>query len=252
MIKELRHRIILDQVNTQHTVNVEELSDLLKVSTATIRRDLIDLEVKGSVNRVHGGATVKHSAPEPFVLARSGLQRDAKRRIGKAAAGMVKDGETIIISTGTTTEAMIPFLADKTDLTVITNALNIAYRLTQFEHINTIVLGGLLRTREYDMQGHISESSLSDLVATRLFRGVYGIHPRHGLTASDLLMVRTDQRMIKMTQELVIVADHTKICRVGSVQLAPVTAAAVIITDTDAPEEEVERLRKLGVNIMLV
>ena len=252
MIKESRQRIILDQVNTQHTVNVEELSTMLRVSEATIRRDLIDLETRGVLNRVHGGATVKQSLPEPFIMARSGLQRDAKRRIGKAAAGLVKDGDTIIISTGTTTEAMIPFLADKTNLTVITNALNIAYRLTQYEHITTVVLGGVMRTREFDLLGHITESSLTDLVANRLFRGVYGIHPRHGLTASDILHVRTDQRMIKMTQELIIVADHTKICRVGSVQLAPVTAASYIITDNDAPEEEVERLRVLGVNMVLV
>lgn len=252
MIKESRQRIILDQVNTQQTVNVEELSNMLKVSEATIRRDLIDLESKGAVSRVHGGASLKHSAPEPFTMARSGLQRDAKRRIGKAAAELVKDGETIIISTGTTTEAMIPFLADKANLTVITNALNIAYRLTQYEHITTVVLGGVMRARELDLLGHITESSLSELVATRLFRGVYGIHPRHGLTGSDILHIRTDQRMIQMTQELIIVADHTKICRVGSVQLAPINAASVIITDTDAPEEEVARLRELGVNVMLV
>lgn len=247
-----RHHKILEYLQTNHAADVEELSNLCKVSPATIRRDLNYLHKQGEIDRVRGGGILKESQAEPLVLPRANLHYEAKRRIGKAAADLVKDGETIIISTGTTTEAMIPFLTEKSGLTVITNALNVAYRLTPYENIATIVLGGLLRHRELDLLGHITDNSLSDLVATKLFRGVRGIHYKQGLTATDIMHVRTDEKMITKVQELIIVADHSKFNRMGSVQLGPVTVASTIITDNEAPMEEVERIRQLGVRVILV
>jgi len=251
-LRATRHQRILDYINHNRTANVDELSKLCGVSPATIRRDLNYLQGQGDINRVRGGAILDKKQVEPFVLPRATMQHEAKQRIGRAAADLISDGETIIISTGTTTEAMVSFLAEKKGLTVITNALNICYRLSQYEHITTIVLGGFLRHQEYDLLGHITENSLSDLVVSKLFRGISGIHYKQGLSGTNVMHVRTDRIMIEHVQELIILADHTKFFRTGSVHLGPVNTASTIITDVDAPIEDVGRIRELGVNFILV
>lgn len=251
-MKEIRQQKILDYLNINKSANIEELSKYCDVSEATIRRDLNYLETTEDLIRVRGGALRKIRKIEPFVLPRSIIQADAKKRIGKAAADLVQDGETIIVSTGSTTEAMIPYLSEKKGLTVITNALNVAYQLTKFENIRTIVLGGLMRHSEFDLLGHITEDSLSDLVATKLFRGVKGVHPKLGLTASDVGHVRTDRKMIDIVQELIILADHTKFYSNGPIKVGPVSIASTIITDINAPKEEVEIIRTMEVRVITV
>lgn len=251
-MKETRHQKILDYLFSHQSANIDELSKHCDVSAATIRRDLDDLESSGELIRVRGGAMRKNDKVDAFFLARSLIQADVKRRIGKAAADMVQDHDTIIVSTGTTTEAMIPFLSEKKDLTVITNALNVAYQLTKYENIITIVLGGFLRNSELDLLGHITENSMVDLVASKYFRGVKGISPRQGLTASDVIHVRTDRKMIEIVQELIILADHTKFFSMGSTQVGPVSIASTVITDVNAPEEQVEMIRDMGVKVIQV
>ncbi|MDK2980510.1 MAG: DeoR family transcriptional regulator, aga operon transcriptional repressor [Chloroflexota bacterium] len=252
MTKASRQQRILEYLNVHQTVDIEELSKLCNVSTTTIRRDLSDLTDAGDIERVHGGAVIKDLQVEPFVLPRANFHYEQKRRIGKAAAELVNDGDTIIISTGTTTEAMIPFLSEKNGLTVITNALNIAYKLSFYQHITTIVLGGILRHQEYDLLGHITENSLSGLVASKLYRGVMGIDVKHGFTATDITHVRTDEKLIEVVQEMIIVADHSKFRQIGSISLAPITAAAAIITDNEAPQDVIQEIRDAGVKVIAV
>ncbi len=251
-MRETRHQKILDYLLSHQSADIDELSKFINVSEATIRRDLDYLESTGDLIRVRGGALKKIEKIEPFVLPRSLIQADIKKRIGKAAADLVQDNDTIIVSTGSTTEAMIPFLSEKVGLTIITNALNVAFQLTRFENISTIVLGGLLRQSEFDLIGHITEDALSGLVATKFFRGVKGIHPKQGLTASDVVQVRTDRKMIDTVQDLIILADHTKFNSMGSIQVGPISIASVIITDVDAPKDDLELIRQMGVNVITV
>lgn len=252
MTKASRQQRILEYLNIHQTVDIEELSRLCNVSTTTIRRDLNELTDNDDIERVHGGAVMKDMHVEPFILARANFHFEQKRRIGKAAADLVINGDTIIISTGTTTEAMIPFLSEKKDLTVITNALNIAYRLSFYQHITTIVLGGLLRHKEFDLLGHITENALSGLVASKLYRGVAGINIKHGFTATDIAHVHTDQKIIEIVQEMIIVADHSKFRQTGSISLAPITSASTIVTDTEAPTDQIAQIRALGIKVLVV
>lgn len=106
MTKASRQQRILKYLNIHQSVDIEELSKLCSVSTTTIRRDLNELTGTGDIERVHGGAVIKDIQIEPFVLPRSNFHYDQKRRIGKAAADLINDGDTIMISTGTTTEAI--------------------------------------------------------------------------------------------------------------------------------------------------
>jgi DeoR family transcriptional regulator of aga operon len=162
----------------------------------------------------------------------------------------VHDGETIIITGGTTTEAMVPFLATKSNLTVITNAVNIAYRLGSYPQIAVIVLGGWLQHAESYLLGHLTEQALQDLQAAKLLHSVHGLDPEHGLTGTTLQSVETDRTIIAHAGELVILADHAKFGLIGPVRMGPVNAASTIVTDRDAPREMVETLRKQGIVVL--
>jgi DeoR/GlpR family transcriptional regulator of sugar metabolism len=251
MLTKRRQQLLLDYITAHESAQVSKLCEEFDISISTVRRDLIELEGQGLISRVHGGAVLVDKNIEPPIIQRSVYQAEEKQRIGEAAARLVNDNDTIMITSGTTTEAMIPFLANKKNLTVITNAINNAYHLTQYPHIAVVMLGGWLRHAEYSVHGHLTESGLSDLHPQKLFHGIFGVCATTGLTGSDLQEVQTDRSLISAIPELIILADHTKFCRAGPVRLAPIEAASIIVTDTKAPEKEVSALREKGIEVIL-
>jgi len=251
MLSVERKQRILDYLASQKSVQVNELSGYLDVSLATVRRDLQELEDQGSLRRVHGGAVIVNRQSEPPILLRKYQQAEVKQRIGAAAAALVGDNETIFLASGTTTEAAIPFLADKLNITIITNAINIAQQLIHYPQISTIVLGGWLRHSELSLLGHLTEQALQDLRADKLFLGAFGIDPDYGLTGSNVQEVQTDHQIISIARELIVLADHTKFGKVGNIRLAPMEAVSTVVTDHEAPATQVEALRNLGVRVIL-
>lgn len=252
MLSVERHQQILEKVLSRKSVRVNELSDILDVSVATIRRDLSQMEERGLIQRVHGGAIPVEDSEEPPILHRKSKQYEAKQRIGIAAADLVKDNETIIITSGTTTEGMVPYLTGKNGLTVITNALNIASQLARYSHISVIVLGGWLRHSEFSMHGHLTDQALQDLHADKLFHGIFGLDPEFGLTGADMQEVQTDRKILSAAQQLIILADHTKFGVIGQIRLVPVERANTIITDDRTPEHFIGALLEKGVRVIQV
>ena len=250
MLSVERHHQILEHILNKKSVRVNELSDMLDVSVATIRRDLSQMEEKGLIQRVHGGAIPIEDAEEPPILQRKSKQIEFKRRIGIAAADLVLDNETIIITSGTTTEAMVPFLAGKNGLTVITNAVNVASQLTRCPHISVIVLGGWLRHSEFSIHGYFTDQALQDLHADKLFHGIFGLDPEFGLTGTDMQEVQTDRKILGAARQLMILADHTKFGVIGQIRLAPVETADTIVTDDQTPEHYIRALREKGVRVI--
>ena len=132
LLAEQRQKQLLAYVAHHRSAQVSELSSVFGVSMSTVRRDLQEMEERELVRRVHGGVLLASDRPpvqEPKIVQRSHANAEQKRRIGQAAAALVRDTSVIIITGGTTTEAMIPYLAEKAGLTVLTNALNIAQAL---------------------------------------------------------------------------------------------------------------------------
>jgi DeoR/GlpR family transcriptional regulator of sugar metabolism len=250
MLSVERHQQILEQVLSRRSVRVNELSDFLDVSVATIRRDLSQMEERGLIQRVHGGAIPIEDLEEPPILQRKSKQSEAKHLIGIAAADLVNDNETIIITSGTTTEAMVPHLTGKNGLTVITNALNIASQLTRYPHISVVVLGGWLRHSEFSMHGHLTDQALQDLHADKLFHGILGLDPEYGLTGADMQEVQTDRKLLSAAQQLIILADHTKFGVIGKIRLAPLDSVNMIVTDAQTPEHFIRSLREKGVRVI--
>jgi DeoR/GlpR family transcriptional regulator of sugar metabolism len=176
---------------------------------------------------------------------------EEKRRIGRAAAELVQDGETVFVGSGTTTLEVTRNLVDRDNLTVITNALNIANLFAGKSNITVIVVGGLLRHSELSMIGHITEQVLKELHADKVIMGMRAISVQDGLTNDYLPETMTDRAIINFSSEVILVADHTKFGKVSTALVAPVTVVHKIVTDTAAPPEIIEELRELGIEVIL-
>jgi DeoR family transcriptional regulator, aga operon transcriptional repressor len=245
-----RRRLIAEHIRNNGSATIKELESRFDISPSTLRRDLAALEVDELIQRVRGGAVGMRDGDELPIVGRATQQAAAKRRIGEAAAQFARDGDTILITGGTTTATIVPFLADKQDLTVITNSVSCVQQLAYYPEVTVIVLGGWLRHSELSLLGHFAEFALRELRPNKVFHGIYGLSVKDGLTGQDLQEVRTDRNLIRAAPELIIMADHTKFGRRGVIQLAPITSAAVVVTDSDAPAAEVQALRDLGIEVV--
>jgi DeoR/GlpR family transcriptional regulator of sugar metabolism len=256
MLDTERRQQIVDLVEQRNSLTVTELGAHFNVSAATIRRDLNLLSKRGMIERAHGGAArrvrVATEMPEPPLLHRAALQADEKRRIGQAAAAHVHDGETIIVTSGTTTAEMVPHLAGHAGLTVITNAINIVLALAPSPNVTVIVLGGVLRHSELTLLGSLAEDALENLRADKLFMGSSAIHVDYGLSAENFAEARSDQTLMAAAREVIVLADHTKFGRVATVRVTPLERIRRIITGSAIADDNVRALEEHGIALELV
>jgi DeoR/GlpR family transcriptional regulator of sugar metabolism len=252
LLKEERHRLILESIRDIGRVTVEELSRRFGTSEVTIRRDLSELSASGKIRRTHRGALLLENPPaEPPVVQRMIEQESAKNRIGKAASALVEEGQSIFIGSGSTTIYVARHLSGCKNLTVVTNALNIASELAANEVVTVVVTGGLLRASELSLIGHIAELSLQEVRVDKVIVGIPAISPEAGLSNDYLPEVMTDRAIIKMAPELIVVADHTKFGRVASAYLAPVERVTTLVTDAEADPKILAALREKGIRLIV-
>ena len=255
LLVEERRRRILEILESQERVTVEELVVRFGVSAVTIRGDLDALAEAGAVIRSHGGALKRIEAPEDVpITVKETLHHAEKVRIGHAASQMIKDGETIMLDSGTTTMEIarqIKFLKVKA-LNVITNALNVAMELASLPHVRLIMIGGILRQMSYSLTGPHAEQTLRGLHADRLFLGVDGLDPDIGLMTPDVLEAQLNAVMIQVSRETVVVADSTKFQRRSLSVIARIEVVHKLITDSGANPEMVAALRARNVEVLIV
>ncbi len=253
LLKIQRQQQILEHFKASKQARVAELSGELRVSEATIRRDLQELSLKGSLQRTHGGALVSERVePEPPLQQRAREHAEEKKRIGQAAADLVSDNETIFIGSGTTTSEVAKALVGKRRITVITNALNIANLVANDPNIELVVLGGFLRRTEMSLVGHLTVENLKEVHSDKVIVGMHAIDCRHGLTSDYLPEILTDRQIIHSTSCVIVVADHSKLGKVSAALVAPLRAVQQVITDTGAPDVDVQALRDEGIRVTLV
>ncbi len=233
-------------------LSVSQICDHFGVSEATARRDLETLSEQGKLQRVHGGAiTVEQAPPELPILERETEQPDEKLRVGRAAAALITDNETVFLGSGTTVLEVARNIRNRRNLTVITNSLPVLNTLTGLDGITVVSLGGMLRNTELSFIGHITEQALSEVRADKVFMGARGVSLEHGLTNDYLQETMTDRAILRIGREVVIVADHTKINRVATAFLASVDKIHTLVTDKDADKEFVKAIKKQNVNVIL-
>jgi DeoR family transcriptional regulator of aga operon len=249
-----RRSLIRDLVRQQRRVTVAELAGRFATSLVTIRGDLNALAAEGALLRTHGGAIPLRENEEVSIDVKQTLHPQEKQRIGIEAAKLIRDGETILLDSGSTTEAIARQIRDLPfrSLNVITNALNIAMTLATVPHVNLIMPGGQLRAQSYSLSGPLAVSALQGLHADRLFLGVDSLDPEIGLMTPHLQEAQFNAQMIRISRQVVAVADASKLLRRNLSVIAGVDQIDMLITDRGANAETVEMLRRQGVDVVLV
>lgn len=241
MHKNEREKEILRQLLRDGQVTVEQLAERFDTSPVTIRRELTDLEGAGLLRRTHGGAIqTEPMLYEPFgrlssFAAQAQEQAAEKRRIGVAAAGMIKDGEIIALSAGTTTTQVGRSIHGRKGVTIVTNAINIAMELSHRGYLKIIMTGGVLNKDCFALTGPSGIASLNEMFYHRAFISVDGIDPEYGLTSDTPDLGAMNRVIIQQSRKTVVVADHSKFGKVCKMLIAPVANVDLIITDNGAP-----------------
>jgi DeoR/GlpR family transcriptional regulator of sugar metabolism len=248
MLAEERRRRLLALVSRRGFASMEELVEALGVSDSTVRRDLEALDLAGSVKRTHGGAIyVGEIRAMPPLEERESAQADEKIAIGRAAAQMVADGDTVLLDGGTTTLEVAQALAGR-PVQVVTNSLPIAQLLTSEPETDLILIGGYVYPRTGVAMGPLAIASMEGIRARLVIMGAGGI-VADGVFNSNLMLVETERQMMRRGQEVILVADHTKFGRLSLSRLCGLDEIHRLITDPAIPDEYRDLLVRTGVDL---
>ena len=253
MLNEERRRAILESINRDGRVLVGELARNFDTSEVTIRKDLEILHSHGLLHRTHGGALPSRETAlsDPTLREKERLHRKEKNRIAQAAAAMTREGQVVVLDSGSTTTAVARALRRFHNLTVITNSVNIAAELAGTE-VEVILTGGTLRKNSFSLVGPIAEDTLRRLNADVLFLGVDGLDARYGLSTPNLHEAKVNRVMVEISRKIVAVCDASKFGRRSLSLILPPSGVHRVITDRGAPKPEVQKLQKSGIEVTLV
>ena len=252
---ERRAQVILQELLRTGKVSVGPLAKRLKVSTATIRRDLSELEGRGLLRRSHGGAvTIQPLLYEPFRHISNYQEQERqriteKRRIGLVAAELVGDGEFLAIGAGTTATQVARSISLHKGLTVLTNAINVAMELSHRDDLKVIVTGGFLSGDWFALVGPAAIQSVGEIFVDKVFIGVDGIHPEHGLTTNYPDQATIHRAMMSQARQKIVVADHRKLGATASALIGPIDGVDILITDKGATAESVAPFIARGIEV---
>jgi DeoR family transcriptional regulator, fructose operon transcriptional repressor len=253
LLKEERQQIILEMLQEHKRVTVPELSQKFGISEVTVRRDLHDLATSGKLMRAHRGAIEAAPAPpEAPIIQRMAHELQCKEQIARSAARMVTDGDAVFLGSGSTCSLLARMLIHHKQLTVVTNALNIAVELAQANNqITVVVTGGVMRAAELSLLGHITEQSLHEMRVDKIFMGVQALSLESGWTSDHLPEVATTRRILDMTRNLIVLADHSKLDKKAVAFIAPARRITTLITDEAADPLFVQSLMDIGVKVVI-
>lgn len=257
-VEEQRAQSILRAVLRAGNITVEEMAKAFAVSPSTIRRDLRDLERAGLLRRTHGGAKlVEPALYEPFRHVSSFGEQEQqcaaeKRRIGLAAAEIIKKAEIVSIGAGTTTTQVARSIRHRKNITVVTNAVNIAMELSHHRELKIFMSGGYLSADWYALVGAAAIQSVSEIFVDKIFIGVDGIHPEHGLTTNYPDQAAIHRQMLKQARYRVVIADHRKLGITGTTLICPISEIDLLITDKSATKALLAPFLNKGLKVQKV
>ena len=235
MLAGQRQQLILREVRRRGSVRVSELSELLSVSDMTVRRDLDVLADSGLVEKVHGGATAPSLSPtdDPGLEARLRRRMREKEAIAEAARDLVRPGQVVGLTAGTTTLRVAEMLLDMPSLTIVTNSIHIAGALLRDGRRDlTVVVTGGVCTPPDTLVGPLAAATLSSIHLDVVFLGVHGMAADAGFTSPHLLESEIDRTFIASSDTVVVVADHTKWGVRGLSGVADLDAVDTLVTDS--------------------
>lgn len=248
-----RRNEILNLVNSESQVHVDELSARFGVSEVTIRNDLDQLEKKKLLVRARGGAMrVDGRVGVDYNLSeKDKLHYDEKKRIAKEAVKLINQSEIILLDSGTTTAELAKNLDKVGDLTVITNALNIAMILMNNPGINLTIPGGYLRNNSQSLVGSMAEKALKNFYVDKTFLGVDGFDTQRGIYTPNIEEAHLNELMIQISNQIIVLCDSSKFKKKSFAFICPVEKIHTVITDENLDEENHKRLIELGIEVII-
>lgn len=251
-----RRRKIVEIVQQAGSKSVLELCEIFDVSEMTIRRDLRDLDREGSLRRVHGGAVsnLGRSYEPPYTI-RSTRNAAHKEAIGRKAAELIIDGDSVALDVGTTTLEIARSLIGRHNLTILTASLPIANeivsKLSLTSDVRLILAGGIVRPGELSMIGNIASNTFSSFHVDKAFIGVGGISFKAGLTEYNIEDAQVKQPLIRNASQRIVVADSSKIGQTTFTTVAPLSIVDMIITDSGITPENLKALQEIGIEVLI-
>lgn len=247
-----RHKAILESLRNSGSVDVGVLSQQLKVSAVTIRKDLDMLEEKKLLYRTHGGAILA----DPYIATRKvsekeKLHPELKRRIGQRAVELLSPQDALIIASGTTVQAFARCIPNM-KMTVITSAMNVVMELLDKPDIEIIQLGGIIRHSSASVVSEYAIRMLDNFACNKLFLGVDGIDPEYGLSTTHLQEASLNRMMIHSATKTIVLADSSKFGRRGFSKICDMSDIDHVITDSGTPAKMLDAMAEQGVKVTVV
>jgi DeoR family transcriptional regulator, fructose operon transcriptional repressor len=250
MFIEERLDKILEIVKREKRLSVKDASNLLNVSGDTIRRDFDRLFDKQLVVRTHGGIVAQNSVSMESSFAEREVQfKEEKERIGRCAADLISENDTIILDAGTTTFEIIPSLSRFESLTVFTNTLNIAYELMMHPHLRVMVFGGLVRRETLTIIGPDTAQMCKNYHVDKLFLSVSGISIEKGLMNPNRYESEIKSELIKTANQVIVVTDSSKINKTALFSFGEIDCVSSFVTDASADSDFIEELKGRDIQV---
>lgn len=248
-----RHQRIMNRLSQEGTINVTDLCNELNVSSVTIRKDLKFLEDRNLLYRTHGGATLTNPyANDRSVNEKEKIKSGEKSTIGAAAASLIEPNDCILMASGTTVLSLAKNIHPKSNLIVITAALNVALELTHHPNVEVIQLGGPLRKSSSSVIGSYAEKILDDFSCSKLFLGVDGIDIDFGVTTTNLMEAQLNRKMIGTAEKTIVLADSSKFGKRGFGKICGLEDIDHVITDSGISDHMVKTLKDMGIEVTIV
>lgn len=249
-----RRSAILSKLREDASVSVGELSRQFNVSEVTIRKDLRILKERNLLVRVHGGAinfssNTNNEFEESHFDTKSQVRSAEKCAIGRRAAAHIKNGDTIMVDSGTTALEVVRNLDNLRDLTIITNSASIIPEVQRYKRFNLILIGGNLRETSKSLVGPLAESNLKIFFCDKLFLGVDSFSVEDGLSTPNMEEAHINQLMISRAKEVIAVFDSSKVNKRALAFIAGADKISTIITDSGFPESVRSQLESMNVTV---
>ncbi len=255
--REERLGLIIQRVMADGKVSVNDLADAFEVSASSIRLDLNELEARGIVTRVHGGAIASETLHDGLITQKSSFQarmaalQPEKDAIGRAAAALVPAGSALMIDGGSTTVYVARHLGTTRDLVIVTNAVTLLSDLLAIPDAQIHVTGGALDRRYGHLLGEVALDTIARFRTELAILGMDGVSVEGGLSVTDPAVAATKRRMMAAGTRLIVVADHTKLGRRSLYSLSPVNRMDTLVTDSGADPDLVEAIRACGPEVIV-
>ena len=250
MLVEERRQRVLDLISQRGFVSLGDLAESVQVSESTIRRDLDYWHQQGNVRRTHGGAIfVGDGATLPALEERSASQLEEKKAIARAAVARMRDGDAVLLDGGTTTLEVAKLLLGRS-MQIVTNSLPIANLFASSHDTDLVMLGGYVYPKTGVALGPLTIRMLPDIHVNQALLSVSGITAK-GLFNGNLLLVETQRQIMRSADEVVVVADHSKIGRPALAFLCELNAVDTLIVDRALTHEQRDMLSHAGVRLVV-